>query len=118
MSRRRSMTSLRRARIFDAAGGICHICGRKILPGEPWDAEHKIALEISDDDSDENLAPAHVACHKEKTKKDARLISKARSVRAKFIGAHRPKSKLPGSKGSKWKRLVGGGAVLREEDER
>ena len=118
MSRRRSMTSLRRARIFDAAGGVCHICSQRILPGEPWEAEHVIALEISDDDSDANLAPAHVACHRVKTAEDHGRIAKARRVYAKHIGAHRPKSKLPGAKDSRWKRKVGGGAVLREEDER
>jgi len=94
---RRSMTPLRRARIFDAAGGVCHLCGQ-VIDGtrEKWEAEHVIALEISRDDSDANLRPAHVACHRAKTSEDAGLIAKAKRVRAKHIGAHRPKRKIPG----------------------
>jgi 5-methylcytosine-specific restriction enzyme A len=111
---RRRMTSLRRARIFDTAGGVCHICELRILAGEPWDVEHVIALEISGDDSDENLRPAHVACHRGKTAKDAGIIAKAKRVRAKHIGAHRPKSTLLGSKASKWKRKINGETVRRD----
>jgi 5-methylcytosine-specific restriction enzyme A len=112
---RRRMTPLRRARIFDAAGGVCHLCGIRIAVGETWEAEHVIALEISGDDSDGNLRPAHVACHRAKTAEDAGRIAKAKRVRAKHIGAHRPKATLPGSKASKWKRKVSGEVVRRGE---
>jgi 5-methylcytosine-specific restriction enzyme A len=112
---RRRMTPLRRARIFDAAGGVCHICDLRILAGEPWEVEHVIALEISGDDSDGNLRPAHVACHRAKTAEDAGRIAKAKRVRAKHIGAHRPKATLPGSKASKWKRTVDGRTIRRGE---
>jgi 5-methylcytosine-specific restriction endonuclease McrA len=98
MTRRRSMTALRRARIFDAHEGVCHICGLKIAVGDAWDAEHIIALEISGDDSDENLAPAHKDCHRTKTADDAGLIAKARRVHAKHIGAYRPKRRLGGKR--------------------
>jgi len=115
MTRRRSMTPLRRARIFDAHSGTCHLCGQKIAVGEAWEAEHIIALEISGDDSDANLAPAHVACHRAKTADDAGRIAKARRVRAKHIGAHRPKATLPGSRASKWKRRIDGTVVRRDD---
>jgi len=113
---RRRMTSLRRARIFDSHGGTCHLCGVKIGVGEAWEAEHIIALEISGDDSDDNLAPAHVACHRAKTAEDAGRIAKARRVYAKHIGAHRAKQTLPGSRASKWKRRVDGTVVRRTEE--
>jgi 5-methylcytosine-specific restriction protein A len=112
---RRRMTPLRRARIFDAAGGICHLCGCKITVGEPWDVEHVIALEISGDDSDDNLRPAHRSCHAAKTAADAGLIAKARRVHAKHIGAHRAKATIPGSKASGWKRKIDGTTVRRGE---
>jgi 5-methylcytosine-specific restriction endonuclease McrA len=112
---RRSMTPLRRARIFDTHGGTCHLCGLKIAVGEAWEVEHIVALELSGDDTDGNLAPAHVACHREKTADDAGRIAKARRVRAKHIGAHRPKAVIPGSRGSKWKRTIDGRTVLRGE---
>lgn len=111
----RRMTPLRRARIFDSAGGVCHICECRILAGEPWEVEHVIALEISRDDSDENLRPAHVACHREKTAEDAGIISKAKRVRAKHVGAWESKSPLPGGRKSKWKRKVSGEWVRRNE---
>jgi 5-methylcytosine-specific restriction protein A len=33
-----------RLRVFDAHGGRCHLCGRKIRVGEVWTCEHLIAL--------------------------------------------------------------------------
>jgi 5-methylcytosine-specific restriction protein A len=113
---RRRMTSLRRARIFDSHGGTCHLCGVKIAVGEAWEAEHIIALEISGDDSDDNLAPAHVACHRAKTAEDVGRIAKARRVYAKHIGAHRSKRPLPGGRGSPWKCKVNGPTVRRDEE--
>jgi 5-methylcytosine-specific restriction protein A len=93
---RRSMTTLRRARIFDAAQGVCHICGITIDgTREKWEADHKTALEISGDDTDDNLAPAHVHCHKAKTKQDVAIIAKCRRVHAKHVGAARTKKKMP-----------------------
>lgn len=92
----RRMSPTRRARIFESAGGICHICGDKIDGiREKWEVEHVIALEISRDDTDDNLRPAHVACHKAKTKEDAGTIAKAKRVHRKHTGAHRPKKKMP-----------------------
>lgn len=91
---RRSMSRTRRVRIFDAAGGACHICAGCIQPGEAWEVEHVIPLVISGDDSDDNLRPAHVKCHRAKTTEDAGTIAKAKRVHAKHIGA-KPKSKMP-----------------------
>lgn len=112
---KRSMTPLRRARIFDAHGGVCHLCGQKIQVGEAWDVEHIVALEISGDDSDDNLAPAHRSCHRTKTKQDAGDIAKCRRVHAKHVGAWESKTPLPGGKKSKWKRKINGPTVLRDD---
>jgi 5-methylcytosine-specific restriction endonuclease McrA len=101
--------------VFDSAGGVCHLCGLKIAVGEAWEVEHVIALEISGDDSDDNLRPAHVACHRPKTAEDAGRIAKAKRVHAKHIGAHRSASPLPGGRGSKWKRKINGAVVPRGE---
>jgi 5-methylcytosine-specific restriction endonuclease McrA len=107
---RRNMSTTRRRRIFLEADGICHICGCKIDgTKEAWDADHVIPLEISGDDSDENLRPAHRKCHQQKTaKEDAPTIAKCKRVEAKHSGAHRSKSTLPGSRDSKWKRKING----------
>ncbi|MFV1798215.1 HNH endonuclease [Phaeobacter sp. Ay1a-4a] len=112
---RRRMNTTRRARIFAAANGVCHICGDQIDgTRERWDADHVIPLEISGDDSDDNLRPAHEWCHRTKTaKEDAPTIAKCKRVAAKHDGSKKPKGTLPGSKNSKWKRKVDGTVVPR-----
>jgi 5-methylcytosine-specific restriction enzyme A len=62
------------------------------------------------------MAPAHVACHRAKTKGDARQIAKAKRVKAKHEGAHRPRSTLAGGKGSKWKQKLTGEWVRRIDE--
>jgi len=114
---RRNMSTSRRARIFQAADGICHICNQPIDgTRDRWEVEHVIALEISRDDSDENLRPAHYRCHKEKTKEDAAIIAKCKRVEAKHNGTFRTRNPMPGGRGDKRKRKVGGRVVLRDED--
>ena len=112
----RRMSTSRRARIFEQNDGICHICDQPIDgTRERWEVEHVIALEISRDDSDENLRPAHVNCHKEKTKEDAKTIAKCKRVEAKHRGSFRTRNPLPGSKNSDWKQKVNGDWVRRDE---
>lgn len=117
MTRRRMSTS-RRARIFEAAGRVCHICGHRIDgTRERWDADHVTPLEISGDDTDDNLRPAHEACHRVKTgQQDAPTIAKAKSVAGKHIGAHKSRSPLPGGRGSKLKRKIDGSVVPRDDE--
>ena len=116
---RRRMSSTRRARIFAAHDGRCHICGERIDgTRERWDADHIIPLEISRDDGDDNLAPAHEACHRRrKTPQDRKTIAKAQRVEKKHTGAHRPRSVIPGSRGSRYKRTIDGRVVDRETGE-
>lgn len=76
---RPSMSKARRARIFEAHGGICYLSGAKIGPDDAWDVEHIIPWALSQDDSDANLRPALKEPHKAKTKGDVKRISKARS---------------------------------------
>ncbi len=115
MSRKR-WTTLRRARLFDSHNGLCHICGLKIdAVRDGFEVEHIIPLAMGGADDETNVAPAHVACHRTKTTKDSRQIAKANRVRAKHNGAARPKSTLPGSKASGWKRKISGETVRRDE---
>lgn len=112
----RRMSTKRRAEVFERCGGICHICGDKIDgTRERWDVEHIVPYALTRDDSDENLAPAHVRCHAAKTKDDVRNISKAKRVHRKAIGAHKAKTPLPGGKDSKWKRTFNNGWIKREK---
>lgn len=90
---RRKRTALQRAAIFEAHGGRCHICGGKIGVGEAWQLDHIVAYNLTRDDSDENLSPAHVKCHREKTRQDTADAAKAKRVSAKHKGAHRHRAR-------------------------
>lgn len=112
----RHMSRSRRARIFDTAGGVCHICEGKIQIGEAWEAEHVIPYALTRDDSDENLRPAHIKCHAGKTSDDVTVISKAKRVNAKHIGAAgRSRNPIPGSKGSGLRKRMDGTVVRVKE---
>ena len=75
--KRPAMTKKRRLMIWERDKGICYLCGEKVKAGELWDADHRLAWEISRDDSDENIFVAHKeGCHIEKTKSDRKVISK------------------------------------------
>ena len=113
---RRKRTTLQRAAIFEAAGGVCHICEAKVGAHEAWELEHVIPFELTRDDSDDNLRPAHVKCHKSKTATDKRAIAKAKRVNAKFIGAHTPKNPMSGSRSGEFKRKIDGTTVRRDSE--
>jgi 5-methylcytosine-specific restriction endonuclease McrA len=92
---RRSFTKKDRARIFTAASGVCHLCEGRIMVGEAWEVEHVIPYALTQDDGDDNLRPAHIKCHRDKThKQDRPRISKAERQRAKHLGTW-PKTKAP-----------------------
>lgn len=111
---RKKRTPLQRLAIFERDKGVCHICCEKIDgTKEAWELEHKVPFALTRDDSDENLAPAHVSCHRKKTREDKAQIAKANRVRAKHNGAGSPKAPLPGGRNSKFKKKIGGGVVLR-----
>lgn len=105
---RRRFTDKDRARIFAAAKGTCHLCKQKIDGvREAWEIEHVIAWELTRDDSDENLRPAHIDCHKQKThKQDRPAINEAKRREAKHTGIRRPSSKLATRDKSAPKRLT------------
>jgi len=95
MARRRSFNKKDRARIFATSQGICHLCKGAIGIGEAWEVEHVTAWELTQDDSDENLRPAHVKCHKTKThQQDRPAINRAKRREAKHTGAIRPKQSI------------------------
>lgn len=98
-------------RVFEAHGGRCHISGRKIRPGEPWDCDHVIALVNGGQNRESNLAPALRDKHREKTAADVRQKSIDRRKRAKTLGI-KPKSRLTHPT---LKRRFDGSVVSRED---
>ena len=75
-----------RLRVFERAGGICHISGRKIAAGEAWDLEHVKPLCMGGEHRESNFAPALQAPHREKTATEISAKAKADRIRAKHLG--------------------------------
>ena len=110
---RKSLTRNQRAELFLQRGGICYLCGCRIQAerGEAWEVEHMEAREISGRDDWDNLRPAHIACHKVKTKEDKKIIAKCNRVRNKALMGKKPSRGFYDSK--KFKMKIGGGLVDR-----
>ena len=75
-----------RVRVFDRHHGICHLSGRKIMPGDLWDCDHIIALCNGGEHRELNLAPALRDKHRAKTAEDVADKSKVYQMRKKDIG--------------------------------
>lgn len=98
-----------RVRVFQEHGGKCHIAGRKIEEGEPWDLDHVVALINGGENRESNLAPALRDKHREKTKADVAEKSKVYHKTGKNIGLSFRKGRpMPGSKASGFKKLMNG----------
>jgi len=114
MADRRSLSRQKRIRLFDAAGGVCHLCSQAIQPGEAWEIDHIIPLGLTGADEPDNMLPAHAACHRSKTSDDVRRIAKAKRQRAGHLGVKKSGRRLiPGSKGSGLRKRIDG-TVWRE----
>lgn len=85
-----------RLRVFDAFGGCCAICKRKLgVAGESPEYDHIQALTNGGENRETNIQPLCKNCHKPKTKQDVAIKSKNARVRAKHIGAAPKKRKMP-----------------------
>jgi 5-methylcytosine-specific restriction protein A len=82
-----------RVRIFEREGGKCWISGRKIMPGDKWDLDHKVALINGGEHRESNLFPALRDKHREKTREDVAAKAVTARIKAKHLGI-RPASKL------------------------
>ena len=83
-----------RLRVFEAHGGICHLTGRKIRPGDTWDVDHVQALCNGGEHRESNLAPALREAHRAKTAEDVKQRAKDDRVRKKHLGIWKPKRPL------------------------
>ena len=81
-------------RVFERHNGICHLSGRKIRAGEPWDCDHVKALINGGENRENNLAPALRDKHREKTAEDVAEKSAIYTKRIKHLGIAKPKSRL------------------------
>ena len=101
-----------RLRVFYRSGGICHLSGRRIRPGEQWDCDHVVALCNGGQHRESNLAPALKENHRVKTAAD--VAEKSRNYRkaVRHLGIKKP-SKFACSRQSKFKKRIDGSVVLR-----
>ncbi len=81
-------------RVFEREGGRCWISGRKIMPGDAWDLDHKVALCNGGSHSEDNLFPALRDKHREKTKADVADKAKVARLRAAHLGIKPKRSSL------------------------
>ena len=79
-----------RLRIFEREQGKCHLSGRKIRAGEPWDIDHKVALINGGEHRESNLFPALRDKHREKTAEDVAEKAKTAAVKAKHLLPRKP----------------------------
>jgi 5-methylcytosine-specific restriction protein A len=81
-----------RLRVFERHGGICHLTGRKIMPGDAWDVDHIIALVNGGAHRESNFAPALRSAHRKKTAADVKQKAKNDRVRKKHLGIKKPRT--------------------------
>ncbi len=99
-TRRKARGKQWRTRRFEAHKGVCVICKHAIdVPKDRWIAEHIIPLGLGGKDEDENIGPAHETCAAAKTKLDIAAITKAKNVKAKYIGAKQARARPISSPG-------------------
>lgn len=103
-------------RVFEAHGGVCYLTDRKIMPGDDWDAEHKLAICNGGENREGNLAPALRTAHHKKTRADVKIKAKNERVRKKYLGIFEAKRPIPGSKNTPFKRKIGGTTVRRDDN--
>lgn len=82
-----------RLRVFEKHDGRCYRSGRKIMPGDAWQADHILAIINGGQNRESNLAPILVDQHKAKTASDVAIKSKTARMRAKHLGV---KERKPG----------------------
>lgn len=99
-----------RVRVFEAKGGRCHRCTRKIGPGDKWTLEHVNALINGGENRESNLDITCEWCLPGKNAEDVREKSIVARKKAKHIGAKKPKRPW-----SKYRKRMDGTVELRKD---
>lgn len=103
-SKRPSISKAKRARIFLAHDGVCWLCKFKIGADEPYDIDHQVSRELGGSDEEDNLAPAHKDCHREKSKADVKAIAKSNRIRRANgpVELRKKRKAIPSPANHKW----------------
>lgn len=81
-------------RIWEREGGRCYLSGKKIMPGDSYEFEHRLALSCGGEHRESNILLALTTPHKSKTSDDLKTAAKIKRQHAKHNG-YWPKSKTP-----------------------
>lgn len=100
-----------KVRLFDRAGKCCESCGRPIIGKLRAQFDHKTALINGGENRESNFQVLCHECHGEKTKQDVAIKSRVYRSKAKRVA--RSPSRFPCSKGSPFKKKIGGAVVRR-----
>jgi 5-methylcytosine-specific restriction enzyme A len=84
-----------RARVFDAKGGRCHRCDRKIPGGEKWVCEHLTAIINGGPNAEANLGVTCRTCLPIKNAADAAIKAKVAATRKAHLGIKAMKRPIP-----------------------
>jgi 5-methylcytosine-specific restriction enzyme A len=103
-------------RVLRAYDYRCYLTGKEIVPGDDWEIEHKHALILGGENRESNLAPALTEPHKRKTAVEMKVKAKIDRLAKKHRGIKKP-SRFPGSKDSRFKKLITGEVVDRRTGE-
>lgn len=103
-------------RILDRQGHRCAITGIPFGPKFQPEFDHEIALANGGENRESNLRAIIAQEHKKKTAQDVKAKSKSARIRKKRLGLHQPRQKIPGSRGTPFKRKIGGETVRRDEE--
>ena len=116
---RKEFTARTKQAAFIAANGRCENCGAKILPANPAEYDHDKPCCEGGDNSVESCRVLGTKCctaHRDKSAGETRRTARADAGHRNWIGAKsKPKGNaiIPGSKASKWKKLMSGEVVRR-----
>jgi 5-methylcytosine-specific restriction protein A len=91
--KRGGMPVKRIAQIYAKHGGHCASCGRKLMAGEDYEIDHKIALANGGTDDDDNLQLLCEGCHLIKTGGDVSDAAKGKRRYSKHVVPSRFKPK-------------------------
>lgn len=101
-----------RLRVWDACGGRCAVCDRKLRAPDKWDLDHKVALINGGAHRESNLQVICSWCHREKTNADVAEKAKTAAVRKRHLGI-RPPSRFATARTGKFKQKISGEIVPR-----
>ena len=110
------LSDKKRRELFLMHGGICHLCGMRIDgTRQRWEVEHVIPRSMLGKlaDTDDNMKPAHVDCHKIKTAEDKGNLARAVRRQDRHNGTHRSKTPMPFGRNSPFKKRMDGTVVRR-----